>query len=229
MVYHSHPLENEEINVIFAKGTICGHSTIPSTQKDFLENSMSFRTIHLLDECTECHVYTKHVDLTLSTDPKARHSHKGRDLYLEGVEVGRRLQLEEDSMVFSRYRGRLQAASRREQELLVVHERYRQKVDRLEKEIMDLGDRLMAMQMAYNDVAGIDHDSPRIVPLDHVATESDSFEEGPFNLGNDDFLLEQQRNLLDERDRYQDARFWKDTNALDRYVCDFPRTIISDG
>lgn len=155
MIYHSHPLEGTGVRVYLSSPSSSNDHLAPKRESstfidDFPEPHSSFDTVHSLEECRDCHAYTKHVDQTFRSDPMR--SEEGT--FKDGIALGRRLQLEDDSTYFSRYRGRLQIARKQEEELLLSQHRYRQRTESLEAEIGVLRDRLMAMQMAYDDVVG---------------------------------------------------------------------------
>jgi hypothetical protein len=216
MIYHSHPLEGTGVRV-------------------YLSSSSSRNNL------LAAHAYTKHVDQTFRSAPM--HSKEGT--FKDGIALGRRLQLEDDSIHFSRYRGRLQMARKQQEELHVSQHRYRERTKSLEAEIGVLRDRLMAMQMAYDDIVGrVDGAPPSqwasefssFEPKSHInspASSTGSFEhaenasntwpdddavmvrreEAGFGFSDDgddedDFLLAQQLQFMDGRERREDGQFW---------------------
>lgn len=211
MLYHSHPLETEAVNVSFSTGLPAQRPLSLRNHRGVVNSPLD--TVHLLEE-SDYHSGAQQFDSTHYAD--IMYARAASDPYLAGIEVGRRLQLEEDSMHFSRYRSRIQAAQRRHDELLTSREHYCLQVERLEKEVMTLRDRLMAMQMSYGDFFVDDRE--REAPVnslesehrDHLPNEGRAtlYEEERererlfgFSDGDEDFELAQQLHFMDERDR----------------------------
>ncbi|KAF8959284.1 hypothetical protein BDZ97DRAFT_1396030 [Flammula alnicola] len=141
MSYLSHPLETEG-DSFHPTGRIPTRSLTPEGNShshlglfddDLWPYDSPFSTVHPLDECRECHAYIKHVDQTsIASDPAVQsYSRPGRTFF-DGIEVGRQLQLEENSMYFSRYRGRLQLARKQYEESLLANSQYRDQAELLE-------------------------------------------------------------------------------------------------
>ncbi|KAF8962090.1 hypothetical protein BDZ97DRAFT_1156830 [Flammula alnicola] len=79
---------------------------------------------------------------------------KDQPSFTDGIRIGRRMQEEEDSLILSQYRSRLRSAQTKHREALVrLQVKYRSEVEILERELAGMRDRLMATQMAYEQLA----------------------------------------------------------------------------
>ncbi len=155
MLYHSHPLESEAVNVTLSTGLPVQRHITRRNHRSAFESPLN--TSHPMEE-RSYHSNTDQFDGIHCAGPM--YGGATSDPYLMGIEVGRRLQLEQDSMHFSRYRSRLQAAQRRHNELVISREHYSLRVAHLEKEIMTLRDRLMATQLSCGFVEDLEQETP---------------------------------------------------------------------
>ena len=211
MLYHSHPLETEAVNVTLSTGLPVQRPITRRNHRSAFESPLN--TSHPMEGMTY-HSNTDQFDVIYRAGPM--YAGAASDPYLAGIEVGRRLQLEQDSMHFSRYRSRLHAAQRRHDELVVSREKYCLRVAHLEKEIMTLRDRLMATQMSYGFVEDLEQETPvNLVPesggyssntrnssRDNDGLQRERERETSFKFYDDDedFGLAQQLQFMDERD-----------------------------
>lgn len=116
-----------------------------------------YSTCHHPEECPQCANYEEHLAFSAlsfsSHTPSDPTSPPLASSFTHGVLAGRRLQREEDEELCSRYRSRLHYAQNRHTEALRVQTSHRAEIELLRRELTAVKDRLMAVQMAYEDLA----------------------------------------------------------------------------
>ncbi|KAF8871301.1 hypothetical protein CPB84DRAFT_793353 [Gymnopilus junonius] len=148
-------------------------SASASYDSHFWDEPASYHsTCHHPEECKECASYEDHLAfsaLSFSHSSSDPHSHPSSSSppsspttsstpplassFTDGILQGRLLQREEDDSVLSRYRSRLQHAQQRHTDALRVQTGYRAEMEIMQRELTAVKDRLMAVQIAYEDLA----------------------------------------------------------------------------
>ncbi|PPQ70222.1 hypothetical protein CVT26_014476 [Gymnopilus dilepis] len=121
------------------------------------ELDSNYVTCHHPEECPECANYEEHLEfsaLSIPTHhPSGPPTQPATSSFAQGVATGRHLQREDDDHVISRYRSRLHYAQSRYAESVRGHASYRAENELLRRELTAVKDRLLAVQMAYEDLA----------------------------------------------------------------------------
>ena len=142
------------------------------------ELDSNYVTCHLPEECPECAHYEEHLEFSAlsipSHHPSGPPTQTATSSFAQGVATGRRLQREDDDHVISRYRSRLHYAQSRYAESVRGHASYRAENEFLRRELTAVKDRLLAVQMAYEDLAMARLDDHGYFPAFAVGSGTDT-------------------------------------------------------
>ncbi|KAF8873012.1 hypothetical protein CPB84DRAFT_650909 [Gymnopilus junonius] len=136
------------------------------------ESDSCYSTCHHPEECKDCASYEDHLTFSAlafshsSSDPHSDPSSSSSpsnpttsstpplaSSFTHGILQGRFLQREEDDSLLSWYRSRLQHAQQRHTDALRVQTGYHAEMEIMQRELTAVKDRLMAVQIAYEDLA----------------------------------------------------------------------------
>lgn len=117
---------------------------------------MIYTTYHPVMECEKCYLYSAHVNFhQRSSHETSTASEQGFNqprTIAEAVALGRRMQFEEDSTIFSRYRSKLDSLRRKREQESLLGQRYCYEADLMRVELAEAKDKLLALQIAYEEL-----------------------------------------------------------------------------
>src|SRR6266540_7312612 len=117
------------------------------------ERDIPTNTPHRSLTCDVCQCHTAPAEFInpaysdVSTDSLCSQS------FSAGVAVGRRLQRDQDRLVLYRYQDLVRKVKRKHEGEVLLRERYHLEAEILQQEVSEMEDRLLAMQIAYEELA----------------------------------------------------------------------------
>ena len=127
-------------------------------------------TLHDLADCDVCLMYAQHVELHPEDDAE---SNQPRTI-AEAIEHGRRLQQAEDHEMMSRYRAKVGALQRKYDQEASLAAKFRDEAEALRVELEEVKDHLMALQMAYEELAVDEFGGDERIHGDHTYVPDDT-------------------------------------------------------